>query len=323
MEKKKFVPGKQTEDALAELNAHKGKKPGAYESQWKQPADELLHKIQNRGPFQYDPGKDPLYGQAVDQHVRLGRKAMMDTLGKSAALTGGYGNSYGAAAAQQTYGEYLQALMARLPQFQEMALKQHAQQGRDLMDQYQLLSQREKDAYGQYQKILNQYFAQQDRLQNAYDREHDRDYERYVNDRDYDYALDRDQKEDAARAEQALREQQRWDQDREYQAQRDKIQDEQWERQFAEDQRRYELEWAAKHAPASGGSSGGGGGGSRRPPSKNFSKHQSTHSMTEREYEASRKRAQESGHYPKLPAGPVWTPHQRPSARPVHKITLW
>ena len=317
MEKKKYTPGKAPTEAREKLEQHREKKPGKYESQWQPQADSLLTEIKNRSPFSYDAGQDPLYRQAVDQYVRLGRKAMMDTQGRAAAMTGGYGNSYAMTAGQQTYGEYLQALAARLPQFQDMALRRYEANGKNLMDRYQALNQREKDAYGRYEKTVERYWDMDDRLQNAYDREADRDYNRYVNDRDYDYALDRDRKEAEAQAERDRLDQERWEKDREYQAQRDKTRDDQWERQFAENKRRYELEWAAKHTPAGGG----GGGGSYRSRT-NLDKYQGKHSLTEKEYDKKREEAQKNGHYNPRPSGSPWSPGHRPGRRPNHRLDL-
>ena len=322
MEKKKYTPGKDVLDAGEKLQSHSGKKPGEYGSQWQNQADGLLNQIENRGPFVYDAARDPNYRQAVDQYVRLGRKAMMDTQGRAAAMTGGYGNSYAQSAGQQTYGEYLQALAARLPQFQDMAMKRYELNGKQLMDRYQALSDREKAAYDRYEKNLQQYWAEHDRLQNAYDREQDRDYDRYESERDYDYAAERDAQDSAARAEQARREQERWKQDMAYQAKRDKIRDEQWEREFEESRRRYEQEWAAKHGGS--GSSGGHGGGSssHRPPSTSLGGFQHKNDLTEGQFEHRYDDALQNGHVSPLPSGKPWNPPQKPGGRPNHKVDL-
>ena len=315
MEKKKYQPGKQVEDALNALEQHKGSKPGQYESQWKDPADRILHEIENRGPFHYDAGKDPMYQRALDQYVRLGRQAMMDTVGKTAGLTGGYGNSYAQTAGQQTFQGYLQALSMRLPQFHRMALDQYQAQGKDLMDRYQALSQREKDAYGQYQKILEQYYAREDRLQDAYDREKDRDYHRFTDSRDYDYAVEQDALEAQRQAEAARKEQERWDQDRAYQQERDKIRDAQWEREFAENQRRYEQQWAERH-------SGGGGGGGGRGYGGSYSRYHRDHGFSAKEYDHSRDAAKEHHHYSHRPSGAPWSPSHSVSKKPFYQVTL-
>ena len=61
----------------------------------------LYEQIAAHGPFQYDPGADPLYGITRDRYVQQGRMAMKDSMGQAAALTGGYGSSYGQAVGQQ------------------------------------------------------------------------------------------------------------------------------------------------------------------------------------------------------------------------------
>ena len=309
MEKKKYEPGQSVLDAQAALEAHKNKKPGAYESKWQGAADGILTQIQNRGPFSYDPGKDPLYRQTMDRYVRLGRQAMMDSAGHASALTGGYGNSYAQTVGQQSYQGYLQALSGRLPQFHQMALQQHQARGKELMDQYQLLTDREKAALGAYEKMVNNYYAQQVRLQGDYDREKDRDYDRFVDDRDYEYGVQKDAADAAARAEQAKQEQDRWQKEQDYQAGRDKIEDEQWEREFEESKRRYEQAWAEKHG---GGSGGGGGGG--RGSSGSSGKYHSQNSMTDREYDRSRENAQSGSHYNPHIGGNWHEPGRRPSA---------
>ena len=320
MEKKKYTPGKTVTEVGEKLQSHSGKKPGEYGSQWQGQADGVLSEIQNRGPFTYDAAKDPSYRQAVDQYVRLGKKAMMDTQGRAAAMTGGYGNSYAQGAGQQTYGEYLQALAAKLPQFQDMAMKRYALNGKQLMDRYNTLSDREKAAYDRYEKTLQQYWAEHDRLQNAYDQERDREYDRYESQRDYDYTADKDAKDAAARAEQARREQERWEKDLAYQTERDKIRDEQWEREFEESKRRYERDWAARHTGSGG--HGGGGGGHRSSSSTNLGGFQKKNDLTEGQFEHRYEDANKNGHVNTRPSGKPWNPPQKPGGRPTHKVDL-
>lgn len=257
MEKKKYTPGQSVQDAQQAVQAHKGKKPGQYQSQWKDAADGLLGQIQNRKPFHYDAGRDPLYRQAVDRYVRLGRQAMMDTLGKATALTGGYANSYAQTAGQQTYQGYLQALSDRLPEFHRMALEQYRAQGKDLMDRYNLLSQREKATYGQYQKAVEAYYAELDRLQGIYDRQQDRDYNAYIDDRNFTYAQEQDRLEAERQAARDQREQERLEAAQAYQAERDKIKDQQWQQKFDEEKRQYEQDYALRQSK--GGRRGGRG----------------------------------------------------------------
>ena len=54
-----------------------------------------------QGEFKYNVNADPLYQQYKDQYIQGGKLAMMDTMGKAAALTGGYGSTYGQQVGQQ------------------------------------------------------------------------------------------------------------------------------------------------------------------------------------------------------------------------------
>lgn len=81
-----------------------------------------LNEIDNYEPFKYDLNADMLYRQAVDNYAMLGQQAMRDTMGNAAAQTGGYGNSYAAAAGNQTYQQYITQANNMIPQFQQMAM---------------------------------------------------------------------------------------------------------------------------------------------------------------------------------------------------------
>ena len=250
MDYQKYVPGQSVLEAKEELENQKGKKPGEYLSPWKDALEAILKQMEGRGPFRYDPSSDPLYRQAVDRYVGLGRQAMMDTMGKAANLTGGYGNSYAQTVGQQTYQKYLLCLAARLPQFQQMALDRYAADGKDMMDRYSVLSQQDKAGFDRYQQAVNQYYSELNRLQNAYDRQQDRDRNAFTADRDFTYGKEQDAKNAAFRAEQARQAQIRFELQQAYQRERDRIQDQQWQQNFEEGRRRHEAEMAMRQAEA-------------------------------------------------------------------------
>ena len=70
----------------------------------------LYDEIINRPTFRYDPQSDPLYQSYRTRMVTEGERAMRDTMGQAAALTGGYGSSYAQGVGQQEYELYLQRL---------------------------------------------------------------------------------------------------------------------------------------------------------------------------------------------------------------------
>lgn len=221
-ETKKYVMSDAVKQAQAALQAQTAQKPGAYQSQWQQSLNDTISKIQNREKFSYDLNGDALYQQYKDRYVQQGQQAMMDTMGQAATLTGGYGNSYAQQVGQQTYQGYLQGLNDMIPDFYSMALQRYQAEGDSLMDQYGLLADRDNTDYGRYMDGLNNYYKQLDMMQNQYNSQLNFDYGQY----------------------------------------RDAMADAQWQAEFDENMRRYNQEWTAANAPASGSGGSGGGGGS-------------------------------------------------------------
>lgn len=98
----------------------------------------LYDQIMNRKPFQYDLNSDLLYKNLADSYTQAGQKAMRDTMGTAAGLTGGYGNSYAQQVGNQAYQERLTALNDQIPSLYEEALNAYLNEGNQLLQQYQL-----------------------------------------------------------------------------------------------------------------------------------------------------------------------------------------
>jgi hypothetical protein len=128
-----------------------------YSGSYDQEINDLYKKITNREPFKYDYASDPLYGQYAEKYQQLGRQAMKDSMGQTAALTGGYGNSYGGAVGQQQYDAYLQRLNDVLPELYSQAYNQYAAEGGRLKEQYSLAANLRDTEYNQYRDSLGDY----------------------------------------------------------------------------------------------------------------------------------------------------------------------
>ncbi len=128
-----------------------------YSGSYDQEIKDLYEKITNREPFKYDYASDPLYGQYAEKYQQLGRQAMKDSMGQTAALTGGYGNSYGSAVGQQQYDAYLQRLNDVLPELYGQAYNQYNAEGDRLKEQYSLASSLRDTEYNKYRDSLGDY----------------------------------------------------------------------------------------------------------------------------------------------------------------------
>ena len=181
-----YMPSVQLQQAQQYVQQVQQQKPGAYQSALTPQLQAQFEAIMNRQPFSYDLGTDPIFQQYTDQYVQKGRRAMQDTMGQAAALTGGYGNSYAQGAGQAAYGNYLQELNTLAPQFQQNAFARWQSEGADMMDRYNALAAREENEYGRYQDTVNAYYADLDRAQQAADNAYDREYGQYMDKLNYD-----------------------------------------------------------------------------------------------------------------------------------------
>lgn len=104
--------------------------------------ERLYAAITGRPAFSYDPASDPVYNSYAQSYQRRGRLAMRDTMGQTAALTGGYGSSYAQSVGQQQYDSYLQSLGEALPELYGMAWQRYNAEGDALKTAWELASER-------------------------------------------------------------------------------------------------------------------------------------------------------------------------------------
>lgn len=152
---------------IADPTAFLAAAPGAYQSPYAAAMQQTMNGLLNPTPFRYDVNADGLYQQIKDNYIKQGRQAMMDTQGQSAALTGGYGNSYGAMAGQQAYQESLGNLAGMIPELQQIAWQQYQQGQDDQRNNLEAMSKLDAQEYARwadeqaaYQELLKTLPAQ-------------------------------------------------------------------------------------------------------------------------------------------------------------------
>lgn len=246
---------KKLAERLAQLESQK---PGDWTGgQYGQQMQEALDAVRKRKKFSYDLNGDALYQQYKDKYVQQGKQAMQDTMGQAAALTGGYGSTYGQAVGQQQYDAYLQNLNDVVPELYQLALSRYQMEGDDLKTQYSLLADQYQQEYGQYRDKVGDWQTERNFLSGRYDSERNLDYGMWGDARDFAYT--------------------------DY---RNGIADEQWRRQYEESVRQFneqmalsreQFAWQQAQAQAAaaakssgGGSSSGGSGGSKNTGSSSY-----------------------------------------------------
>ncbi len=149
-----------------------------------------IYEFKNRPQFEYDPTKDALYQNAINNAMKGGQMAMQDTIGQASALTGGYGSSYATSAANQAYNAFIEDAYDNMADYYNMALNAYNAEGQRLLDQYSMLSDQDRLAWEKDQDYWNRQF-QEGRAARA-DFESDRDFAEGVRQFDTMTQLDRD-----------------------------------------------------------------------------------------------------------------------------------
>ena len=239
---------KKARELIAQAEAAK---PGEYQSQYSQQIKQAQEGILNRPKFQYDLATDGLYRQYKDQAVRQGKMAMMDTMGQAAAMTGGYGSSYGQSVGQQAYQGYLQQLNDKVPELYKLAMDKYSMEGSDMLQKYGLLTDAENQDYGRYQDALGNWRNDLQYATGRFDTSQDVALNKYFNDRNYDLTTHNKEQANAQKQADALIANGKMPSDK-------ILKKAGYSQSFA---KKMIDVWNAKNAPAAGNSAGGGGGG--------------------------------------------------------------
>lgn len=174
-----YQPGGTVQQAQQMLQQQMQSKPEAYQSPHMQQVTQLYEQVMNRPKFNYNINADPLYQQYKNQYVQQGQRAMRDTVGTMAGLTGGYGNSYAQGAGQQEYQRYLGMLNAAMPELYGQAYAQYTQEGDELRNNLATAQQMDDTEYGRYRDQMSDWQNQLNYLTGRYDKEAEKDYGQY------------------------------------------------------------------------------------------------------------------------------------------------
>lgn len=171
--------------------------------------DEYASKYENRDPFSYDFNTDALYQQYKDKYIKQAKMASADVMGQAAAMTGGYGSSYGQTVGNQAYQANLEKLNDVIPELYQLAYDKYNQEGQDMLNMISLLRGEREFAYGLHNDKYNRLSDELNYWTGEANNLYNRDYTAYENDEAYKYGAYRDSVQDAKDAEEmAFRKQQ-------------------------------------------------------------------------------------------------------------------
>lgn len=226
-----YEQSQAVKDAGNMLSQAQANKPGEYKSQYGDQIQGMIDNILNREKFSYDYAADPMYQQYAQQYQRGGQLAMKNAMAESAALTGGYGNTYAQQVGQQTYQQYMENLAGKIPELHAAAYNMYQDEGNAMRDNLGMLQGQDELDYGRYRDQVGDWRNDIDMLYNMYNLMSQEEYNRYLN--------------DAAA----------WEKDRSYWYQKayDALQQANWEKEF-------NIKYADELAALNGGGGRGGSG---------------------------------------------------------------
>lgn len=180
-----YTPSAAVTQAKEYLQGVVDSQPAAFQSKYSRQIADLYNKIMNRPEFKYDVSKDPLFASYKNQYMQNGQRAMQDAMGTAAALTGGYGNSWGATAGYQAYQWYLQQLNSVIPELEQYAFDKYKYYGEELRGNLNMTTNLDAIDYGRYRDTVSDWQTSVAMAQNAYQYEQNSDLAMWENMLDY------------------------------------------------------------------------------------------------------------------------------------------
>lgn len=132
-------------------------RPKDYASDYTGRIDEMVRQVLSRDDFSYDPDTDPMYRKLKDEKVYLGKRAMNDAVGAASALSGGYANSFAAAAGEHAYQDYMAQLAGGMNDMYQLALSAYDAETGRMESELKALTDAEEKAYERYINDVNEY----------------------------------------------------------------------------------------------------------------------------------------------------------------------
>ncbi|MBR4538433.1 MAG: hypothetical protein IKO52_06265 [Clostridia bacterium] len=180
-----YTPSAAVTQAKEYLQGVMDSQPAAFQSKYTRQIADMYNKIMNRPEFKYDVSKDPLFASYKNQYMQNGQRAMQDAMGTAAALTGGYGNSWGTTAGYQAYQWYLQQLNSVIPELEQYAFDKYKYYGEELRGNLNMTTNLDSIDYGRYRDTVSDWQTSVDMAQNAYQYEQNSDLAMWENMLDY------------------------------------------------------------------------------------------------------------------------------------------
>ena len=180
-----YQPTTAAQNAQQALLNLQAQKPQGYTSKYDAQLESILQQIQGQKDFKYDLNGDAYFQSLADRMQQDAKQASADAMGRAAALTGGYGNSYGQSVASQAYQQALLPLYDKASDMRQQAYNIYQGQQNDRYNQLQMLMNLDQTDYGRYRDTVGDWENERQYLTGRADTEEERGYGRYMDQLDY------------------------------------------------------------------------------------------------------------------------------------------
>lgn len=180
-----YTPSQQVQTAQQNLAAVQQNKPQTYNSKYGPALDNILAEINGQQDFNYSFDGDEMFKYYTDLYTQNAKQGAANAMGQAVGLTGGYGNSWASAQANQAYQQAILPLYDRGMDLRDRAYQEYKDKQSGLKDQAALLMDLDATDYGRHRDTVQDFYADLDRAQAAADNAQDFDYKQYGDMLDY------------------------------------------------------------------------------------------------------------------------------------------
>lgn len=179
----KYLDSEETLAAKDKVGEMEGKiPPSDYKGTYRDQIAREISSYLGRDKFNYNPNSDATYQQIRNTYLGAGKKAMQDTLGSGAILSGGNNNSAAQVAAQQVYNDYAGKVTDIIPTLEAQAYTRHRAELSDKLNDIGLLQGMDEQEYARHQDEINKTMALLDYYNSKYQGSVAKDQAQYGND---------------------------------------------------------------------------------------------------------------------------------------------
>lgn len=176
-----YTPSDTVNDYRGRLGNYEDAKKPEWQSRYEPAIQSILDGILNQKGFNLndDANYQTLYNQYAQSYMNQGNRAMRDTLGNAAALTGGYGSTAAQAAASQAYDNYMSQLNDQNIQLMNLAYGMYQDELANRYNQLGAVTGLDNTDYGRYRDDVSDFYTDRDYWANRLQQEYANDYGKY------------------------------------------------------------------------------------------------------------------------------------------------